>query len=147
MDATKDVEINGVRYQIGRMTAKAGSWVATQIFTKVLPSAIEGQMNKLGLDSLPQGRATMTEEEFSNLQDHCLMVCRRYELVGNIDTALPIMPRPGFWAIKELEYDLLTVVALTVHALVFNISPFFDGDALKGCLQSFQGLGLFNAST
>jgi hypothetical protein len=146
MDSFKDVEINGVRYQVGRMTARTGSWILAQIFTKIMPATVEGN---LGFD-LPGGRSEMSEEEFHNLQDHCLAVCSRYEELppgSGRETAMPIMASPGVFAVKELEYDLVAVLGLTIHALVFNVACFFDGDALTSILESFRGLSLFKAST
>lgn len=143
MEMYKDVEIGGVKYQIGRMTARTGSWIAAQIISKVLPSVIESQMP---LEGLPSSRSEMSEIEFQNIQDHCLNVCKKYELIGSTEAAVPVMARFGVFAVKDLEYDLLTVLALTIHALLFNISPFFEGDGLKSIMATFQGLSLFNPS-
>ena len=137
MEMSTDIEIRGTRYQIGRLTARTGSWIVTQIVTKMLPFGIEGQ---LGTGGLPASRAEMTEADFQNIQDHCLAVCRRYEMTGSTETPMPITVRPGVFAVRELEYDLPTVLALTVQALVFNLSPFFSGDALQPILQAVTGL-------
>jgi hypothetical protein len=47
--------------------------------------------------------------------------------------------------VKELEYDIVTVTALTVHALVFSLTPFFEGDGLSQLLESLSALGLFSS--
>jgi hypothetical protein len=143
MEKTKDVDISGVRYQIGKMTARDGSWIAMQILTKVLPAGLDEKVT--GGSSLPAKRSEMSEQEFHNIQDHCLAVCARYKLVGNVEAALPVFDRPGKLN-PDLEHDVLTVMALTAHALAFNIAPFFAEDALKPVLASFQGLNLFSAS-
>ena len=137
MEMYTDIEISGTRYQIGRMTARTGSWIVTQIVTKMLPFGIEGQ---LGAGGLPASRAEMTEADFQNIQDHCLAVCRRYETTGATETPMPITVRPGVFAIKDLEYGLPTVLALTVQALVYNLSPFFLEGALQPILQAVTGL-------
>ncbi len=143
MEMYKDIEINDTRYRVGRMTARVGSWVLLQIFTKLLPAQIESQ---LGLDSLPPGRSEMSEAEFMNIQDHCLMVCRRYETQSNNDeVAMPVMAAPGVFAVKELEHDIVTAIGLTAHALLFNVAPFFEGNALTSILESFKDLNLFKA--
>jgi len=132
---TTDVEVRGVRYQIGRFKARDGSFILAQLLTKMLPSAIEGQFQGAGL---AKGRSPISEEEFSSIQGHALAVCRRYE---NGNVPMPIFVRPDTWAVKELEYDVIAVMALTVQALVFNISPFFEGNGLNQILASIPGLG------
>jgi hypothetical protein len=74
------------------------------------------------------------------LQDHCLAVCRRYETVGTQEAPLPIIARPGVFAIAELEYDLITIFTLTAQALIYNIAPFFEEGGLTSILENFPGL-------
>lgn len=144
MEKTKDIDISGVRYQVCKMTARDGSWIAMQILTKVLPAGLDEKVT--GGSSLPAKRSDMSEQEFHSIQDHCLAVCRVYKLVGSMDVPHPVFDRPGQLR-PELEHDVLTVMALTAHALAFNIAPFFAEDALKPVLASFQGLNLFSASS
>ncbi|HEX4209511.1 MAG TPA: hypothetical protein VHY56_03895 [Candidatus Binataceae bacterium] len=131
-EPTKDVQINGASYQIGRFTARDGSWILMQILTKMLPSAVANQLN--GMGGLASGRSAMSEEEFASLQGHALAVCRRYEN----GVPMPVFLRPNTWAIKELEYDVVTVLGLTVNALAFNLSPFFKEGGLTQILASLQ---------
>jgi len=136
-DRFKDVQLNGTRYQIGRMTARNGSWVAMQIMGKIMPSTVESE---LGGITLPANRREMSEEEFHSIQDHCLAVCARYERQPNgMEVAIPVFVRPDTFTCKELEFDLLSIVALTAHALLFNITPFFAEGALGKILESLQG--------
>lgn len=142
-ELTKDVDVGGKQYQVGKMTAQVGCWIAMQLFTKMLPSAVE---NQVGLEGMPTARTQLSEEEFYNIQNHCLAVCKRYELVGEVKTAQPIL-HSGRMAFKDLDTDLLSVLGLTVHALIFNVKPFFEGDALKQLISSFGAdLNLFSAS-
>lgn len=137
MDATKDVEIGGAKYQIGRFRARDGSWILMQILTKMLPSTVEGAFVRESGASLSPGRAHLSEEEFASIQGHALAVCRRYEN----GAPMPILIRPDTWAVKELEYDVIAVMSLTVHALVFNLAPFFEGDGLSQIMGALPGLG------
>jgi hypothetical protein len=66
----------------------------------------------------------MSEQEFANVQDHCLAVCSRYEPTSGVP--MPIMAGPGKFAIKELEYDMATVTKLQGHAMSFNFDPFLE---------------------
>jgi hypothetical protein len=131
--ASKDVVISGVTYQVGQFKARDGSFVLAQLLTKLLPSFLEAAFKKQAGVSLPSGRTSMlTEDEFASIQGHALAVCRRVEN----SVPMPIFFLPNTWAIREIEYDLVTVMALTVQALVFNIVPFFQGDGLEAILAS-----------
>jgi hypothetical protein len=135
MDNTSTVEINGSSYQIGRFTAEAGSWILLQVLPKVTNAFVFAQgaqtadQFSIGLISQIIGQfSSLDEDAFRRIQQHALAVCRRIEN----GVPMPIFVPPNKWAIKELEYDTLSVMALTAHALVFNLSPFFDANALKG---------------
>jgi len=138
-ELNKEITLNGSVYQINRMTASNGSWILAQVITKMLPVAMETGFSSSGMQ-LPSNRSQLNEQEFQNIQHHCLRVCSRYEPQGDTRVAQPILFADGRFAFKDLEYDLVTVTALTVHALVFNLSPFFDAGALKPIMESFRGL-------
>lgn len=142
----KDVTINEQKFQIGRLSARDGSWILLQVMTKMMPPAIASRLN-FGLLDTSTKRSEMSAAEFHEIQDLCIAACRRYEKVGTVETPMPIMARPGVFAIAELENDIVTILALTVHVLLFNISCFFDGKALSQVLDSFQDLNLPDALT
>lgn len=135
-DKTKDVEIGGQRYRIGRFPARTGSWIAVQIMTKVLPSWL-----KEVDDGIPEAqkanRPGMTEEEFRNIQDHCLRACFRQSMNGDGGLPTPVLMADGRLD-KDLEDDVVAVMALTVHCLMFNLAPFFQQAELKAAFESFQ---------
>jgi len=132
---TQTVELNGQTYQIGRFSARNGSWIMLQVIPKIARafSTIQGSQDQdafsFALISRLIGEFAETDEEtFRRIQAHALSVCRRVEK----GVPMPVFVPPDTFAIKELEYDLLTVLSLTSHALVFNLSPFFSGDGLRG---------------
>jgi hypothetical protein len=146
-ELTKEVVIGEHRYQISRMDAMHGSWIAMQMLTRVFPMNLEDIVRRAAenegmgqMPSLPANRSTLSEEEFRNVQLHCLRVCSRFEMVGANDVAMPIVMPNGVWAIKDLQTDVLTVLALTAQSLVFNISPFFEEGALNPVLESLSEL-------
>jgi hypothetical protein len=110
MEMFKDVTIGEYKYRIGRFTARVGSWVLAQ----------SSKGSKL------------TEQEFANLQDHCLAVCSRYETASNVP--MPVMAN-GIFAIKELEYDMATVTKLQGHAMAFSFDDFL-AEAAKEMKQA-----------
>jgi hypothetical protein len=137
MQIHKDVEIGEKRYRIQRFKSDDGSFIVFQLMTKMLPGFVAGQLNMAGL---AQSGASMSEADFRTIQRHCLSVCYRYEGNSTVtEVPLPVMTTNGVFAIKDLEYDLATVLALTIHALTYNFSDFFQGNALSA-LASLQGL-------
>ncbi len=143
MQTSTDVVIGGTTYQVGRFKARDGSWILAQVLTKMLPAVIEQALAKGAGTALASNRSMLSEDEFANIQSHALAVCRRVEN----GVPMPVFVAPNTWAVKELEYDLLTVMALTVHALVFNITPFFAGDGLSQLLGLLPGLGLNSSAS
>jgi hypothetical protein len=124
----KDVELDGKRYRIARMTATVGSGIVTQLLPKIVPFLDGG--GSLDIATVIKMLPTISASELAAIQAHCLAVCSHYEENG------ALMPAKG---IKELEYDIPVVLALTVQALIFNLAPFFTGGGLAMILQSVLG--------
>src|ERR1700746_985624 len=101
MEMFKDVTIGEHKYRIGRFTARVGSWLLAQ--------SAKG--------------SNMSEQEFANVQDHCLAVCSRYEPTSGVP--MPVMAK-GVFTIKELEYDMATVTKLQGQAMSFNFDSFLE---------------------
>ena len=136
MQLHKDVTVDGDSYQIGRFKARDGSWILAQILTKMMPAILESALAKEAGAQLPPRTTSLTEEEFTSIQGHALAVCRRYEN----GVPMPVFLLPNTFVVKEMEYDLVKVMKLTVHALVFNLTSFFEGDGLNQILGSMLGL-------
>ena len=136
LEKTKDIEIEGERYQLCRMNPRTGSWIVAQLCTRLLPGIIETKLASVfqgsGM-SLPAGREQITEQEFHNLQDHCLLACKWYDPKAGVP--IPILTQDGRFAVPALEDDLLTVMTLTAHVLIFNVAPFFA----KGRIETMGG--------
>jgi hypothetical protein len=126
-----DVPMGDVTYRISRFPARVGSFIAMQLSTKVLPALAGGNVSLQGMP-LPSGGA-MSEAEFYVLQNHCLAACA---IVNDKGAASPIMMADGRLD-QRLEYDFPTVMALTIHALKFNVEPFFsEGNPALASLKS-----------
>ena len=143
-DLTKDVQLGDYRYRISRIEARTGSWMLAEILTKMLPGGMEEQ---IGATNMAPARKEMTKREFFEIQNECLRVCARINTTGSQEVPEPVLRMNGNLNFPDLEKDVVTVTALTVHALVFNFSPFFDGSVLKPMLESFRDLIPFNALT
>lgn len=140
LDITKDVTIGETRYSISKLPVKTAMWLAMQVFTKVLPGGVGSQ---LGLPDMGADRPQMNEREFSEIINYCLVPCKRYEMVGAQEVAMPIMNNKGVWLAPELEYDPEVMIGLLVYMLEYNISAFFNERVLKNLSKTFKGVTLF----
>lgn len=150
-EVNKTIEISGRRWQIGRFDALTGSYIAFKLLTETLPALPMPPelQEKLGMMFSPTQKSgsIMSKTDFIALQRDCLSVCGEIKNVGGVETPIPVLMPDGRWAVDDLENDTVTVIALTLTALVFNISSFFEEDALKALKDTFSTFTLFDAST
>jgi hypothetical protein len=125
---TKDFTLGEHTYRIRKMDARTGSWLASQITSYLLPSAIESGLAREGLDLPASNKRSehMSEADFRNLQNHCLLVCGRLSSAAGVEVVTPVLHGSGRWSFEDLETDAVTVLVLTVHALLFSVGTFFD---------------------
>jgi hypothetical protein len=119
-----DISMGDVTYRVGRFSPRVGSFILMQVSTKLLPAFAGGGIRFKGMP-FALGGSPMTEEEFYTVQNHCLSVCG---IVNEAKTAAaPIMVSDGRLD-PRIADDFPAVMALTIHALKFNIEPFFSED-------------------
>lgn len=136
----KDIELMGRQWRIGRFDALTGSYISSMLLMQVLPMGLEDQLGiKIPIAS---ERSLMDKKTFMALQADCLRVCSEVKNVGGVPAALPVLLPEGRWGVEDIETDIAIVMGLTIHALIFNISDFFQGNALESLIQSFKGLNL-----
>lgn len=128
-EESKDVKIGEHTYIIGRLDAVTGSWIVALLLTKMLPMGMENQEGMEALAAQERPRSSMTEQEFRNIQHHCIKVCKRYQEEDGV--ALDILRRDGRQNFPDLQYDIKTYVGLTVHTLLFNILPLFSSGMME----------------
>jgi hypothetical protein len=133
----KEVELAGRKWRVGKFDAQTGSYIAYQLLFNMLPMGLDSQ-----LGNLPKDRPQLSKADFLDLQRECLMVCSEVQLIDDRPAVVPVMMRDGRWYVEGLDSDTLTVIALTMHALVHNIASFFDEDLLGSVMGSFKGLNL-----
>ncbi len=144
-ESFKYVNCAGKKWKIGKMDALTGSYMATKLLGKVGEMAIAiiggDLMNEMMIMTvIAREIGSFSKAEFLELQRDCLSVISEVTVREGKEFAVPIALPDGRWASGELQDDPLTVMALTVHAAVFNMLPFFDGDRLKEVKDGFQGL-------
>lgn len=143
MNDTMAVTVKGNEYQISRFDARVGSWIAMQIWTKVMPFGMDSQITD---GNAPARSSEMSESEFRNIQDHCLRMCSRIQKIDGKDLTEPVVVR-GNIAIPDLQTDTLSVITLTLHVLMFNVKDFFDQKAVSEILGSLAPLQNLGATT
>jgi hypothetical protein len=95
-------------------------------------------VSKLDLTGFIEKLTELPEKDFNYIQDKCLQICSENLPVGLVKALNP----NGTFGVIGLEDDTMTVMALTVHALVFNVTGFFGESPLAsmigGALTTFQ---------
>lgn len=140
---TKDVVIENTTYQIGSFSPRDGSWIAAQFNMRGLLVQLETGDAKpisekdLGI-SLAAILSQLPEETFNRIQTKCLNVIKRYEDNAGQRVPMPLQMADGRFIPPEL--DLVTLTALTISGLVFNLYCFFAPGALKTLLVVFPDL-------
>jgi hypothetical protein len=144
----KDIILAGRKWRIRKFDALTGSYVAAKLMGKL--GAILAGVASGGVSSeiaiataISEALSSMNKAEFIELQSDALSVVGEVTVIteGGSEVVLPVRIASGAWGVKDLDTDLLTVMALVSHSLVFNVSPFFDGNALKSTLESFKWVG------
>lgn len=139
-ETSKVVELSGRKFKIEKFDALTGSYIAFILMQKFLPMGME---EKAGMSNMPDGRKLMSKEEFVGLQKDCLGV------VSEVLPArsAPIMNENGTWGVADIERDTKLVMLLTIHALTFNISGFFDEQGLMELKASLADISLVHSPT
>ena len=136
---TKDIELNGRKFRIGKFDAFTGSYIAYTLMAEMMP----GGLNKAV--GAPQSNTAkkMSREDFSQLQKDCLNICAEVLPAGKT----PIIDDSGKFAVIGLENDTATVLTLTIQVLIFNVTSFFDESLLASIAEAMSGMSLPGAPT
>jgi len=132
----KDAEGTARQFLIKKFDALTGSYIAYKVMSQMVPmvgaldtkAPIQKQIAKLSM-GLMQSQSSMTKEEFVSLQRDCLGVCFEIQKAKSLETPVAVMLANGSWGVPDLEHDTMTVIALTIHSLFFNVAGFFGENA------------------
>jgi hypothetical protein len=133
---------------IEKMPAMLGVTVAAKVVPKIghiLAGMIAGEVTDPAVIfmSVASQIGAFGKQELLELQADALSVVREIkEVAAGQMNAFPVRRPNGMWESEGLEDDIVTVLALTVHSVLFTLSPFFEdgGSNLKAMAASFQGL-------
>jgi len=116
-ERTKTVELQGRRWQLAKINALDGS----DIIRKLLSSGEKQPQEWL---------AKMSDDQFKNIQKILLDNVSEIQIIGEKEVMLPIILPSGVMS-GAIAEDAGLVFMLTIVALMFNVSGFFGGNALK----------------
>lgn len=122
---TQVVEVAGKKYQLTKMNARAGSYVAFKVAGVLAPTMGS-------TDAMAAALMGMPRKDFDELQSLLLRtVLRLVEGPNGQQMPEPVLTADGDFVDEALAYDVATVINLTIRALVFNIGDFFGAAGLS----------------
>lgn len=135
----KDVEVNSRTFRIKKFNALTGCFILVKVVGILTPlfSSFKNiknfddfELENINFTEVSASLTNLSENDFTYVQKQCLKVCSEV-LPGN---TAPVLDQNDNFGVIGLETDTMTVLALTVHALMFNVSGFFG----EGLLGSFK---------
>ena len=130
----KDVEVKGRKWRVGQFDAETGSLVVKKLLPVI--AGFLGEENlELDIKSIIKAITSLSDSDFVYMQRACLKVTT--EAKGQ--HYIPVLNENGSFGVIGIETDTATVLALTAHALVFNVSSFFDGSPLASIVEGMLG--------
>ena len=144
----KDIEVSKRKWRITKFDAMTGA----KVVKKLLPIAatlmkgtdikdIKGKNLediKIDISGVIMALADIKDEDFEYIQKACLKVTLEHLGAG----FAPVLNENGSYGVNDIENDTMTVLALTAHALMFNVTSFFVGTPLASLagavLNTFQ---------
>lgn len=136
----KDIDINERKFRIKKFSALTGGFMLIKIAGILAPffknldlskfkdakDPSEVNLAALNIPGIMAELGNLSEDDFNYIQKKCLQVCSEMMPAGLV----PILNDNGSFGVIGLEEDTMTVLALTVHTLIFNVKGFFHGSPL-----------------
>lgn len=119
-EKTKIVEVSGVKYQLNKMDSRTGSYVAAKIALLCAPMLKEQE--EITEEDIAKILPNLNHRDFDEMLTILLKTV--YRLNG--DMPEPVCKSNGVIFDQDLAYDVATVIALAVNALMFNVGGFFS---------------------
>lgn len=121
---TQVVEVAGKNYQLTKMDARTGSYVAFKVASVLAPTMGS-------TDAMAAALMGMPRKDFDELQSLLLRTVNRLiEGPNGQQMPEPVLTAKGDFVDDALAYDAATVIALTIRALMFNVGDFFGAAGL-----------------
>ena len=151
-ETSRIVTVGDRMWKICKFDALTGSYIATKLVSRLSNVAIGVISGELKDESviavaIVNQVGSLSKQEFMEIEAESLHVVKEIKTVGDKDIEQPVYLQDGRWGVEGLEVDALFITALVGHVLLFNLTSFFDANALKELKNSFTGLIPFGATT
>jgi len=136
----KDVEVAGRKFRIKKFSARVGSFMILKLTTILAPlfssfkvdpnvkSPEDIEIGDINITGIMNQLTNISEKDFNYIQEQALRVCFEHLPAG----LSPVLNENGTFGVEDLEDNTAAVMALTVHALAFNLTSFFQESGLQG---------------
>lgn len=125
---TKTIEVGSKNYQLNKMDARTGSYVAFKL-ASVLAPLLNSNSSATNIGAALMG---MPRQDFDELQNLLLQTVNHLVDGSNgQQIPEPVLTAKGDFVDPELAYDAVAVIQLTAQAAEFNIGGFFTEAGLK----------------
>lgn len=138
----KEIELAGRKFRIKKFDARTGSYLMIKLMGILSPllgllAGPKKDEEDINYTEVLTPLMKLPEEDFRYIQDKCLGIC--YEALPSGETK--VLDSNGTFGVMGLEDDTATVMALTVHAVMWNVSSFFGGNllSLSGIMGKLDG--------
>lgn len=143
-----DVTMGKRKFRFNKFDALTGSQIIFSLFAKISANSdIMDSVNKeeLGSGKIPNltpeqlkksnatvmnALSSLDRESFEHMQKACLKSTQEITMVDNVVSPIPVMLPDGRWGVGDIANDTVLVFSLTFQSLAFNLSSFFEENAL-----------------
>jgi len=155
---SKVVKIKDREFSIRKFDARTGSFMLVKVTGLLGPMFKNLDLNKfkksegsedqnddikltdIDISGAISVLSNLSEQDFNYIQEKCLRVCAEMLPSGPAN----VLSENGTFGVIGLEDDTMTVMALTAHALIFNVMSFFGDSPLASmagaALSSIQSI-------
>lgn len=145
----QEIKLGDRKFKVTKVNARTGSYMLIKVGGILAPilSGFKGLNLKdlkdakdINIDFSQVAKALMglEEKDFHYIQDNCLRLC--YEVLPG--KLAPVLTDNNEFGVIGLDEDTASIMALTIHALIFNVKSFFSGSPLASLvgmsLNTFQ---------
>lgn len=137
----KFVEIKGRNFRIGKYNALSGALIMSKVLAIISPifkkmdfskliDAPDLDLTKIDVVSILAELGNIDENDFEYVQKKSLQAACEMLPAGPTQ----VLDKNGKFGVIGLETDTATVLALTVHTVMWNFQGFFEGSPLASML-------------
>lgn len=133
----KIVEVDGGKYRLGKLDARSASYLAFKLAAIIAP-VLGKKKGATSVEEVANAIPNIPRNEFDEMQTMLLKTVCSLKEANGIDMPIPVIKEDGSFVDEDLAYEPVTVMKLTVQALVFNVGSFFSGAGLTQAMSALK---------